>query len=108
MSSDGNIQDDNILTDIEMGEMPNPPPLMGGVKEEGENLCSDTNIQNHNVFTDIEMGEMEIVLSWVETNKDQVNYINMDTVSGKDACLKILGDYLSDEETFQKKHFRWL
>jgi len=32
----------------------------------------------------------------------------MDTVSGKEACLKILGDYLRDEETFQKKHFRWL
>ena len=70
---------------------------------EGEKIFSDGHI-----LTDIEMGEMEIVLSWVEANKDQVNYINMDTVSGKEACLKLLKDYLHDEETFQKKHFRWL
>ena len=74
----------------------------------GINVSSDGNIQNHNVLTDLEMGEMEIVMSWIEANKDQINYINMDTVSGKEACLKILGDYLRDEETFQKKHFRWL
>jgi len=82
--------------------------LRDAVNFSGVERILDTNIQNHNVLTDIEMGEMEIVLSWVEANKDQVNYINMDTVSGKEACLKILGDYLKDEETFQKKHFRWL
>jgi len=79
------------------------PSLDGRGYGEGEKIFSDGHI-----LTDIEMGEMEIVLSWVEANKDQVNYINMDTVSGKEACLKILGDYLRDEETFQKKHFRWL
>jgi len=84
----------------------NPHFLNGGLR--GINVSSDGNIQNHNVLTDLEMGEMEIVMSWIEANKDQINYINMDTVSGKEACLKILGDYLRDEETFQKKHFRWL
>ena len=82
--------------------------LRDAVNFSGVERILDTNIQNHNVLTDIEMGEMEIVLSWVEANKDRVNYINMDTISGKEACLKILGDYLRDEETFQKKHFRWL
>jgi len=82
--------------------------LREAVNFSGVERILDTNIQNHNVLTDLEKGEMEIVLSWIEANKDQVNYINMDTVSGKEACLKILGDYLRDEETFQKKHFRWL
>ena len=66
----------------------------------------DENIQDDNTLTDIETGEMEIVLSWIETNKDQVNYINMDTVTTKEACLKLLKDYMRDEETPQKKHFR--
>lgn len=79
------------------------PSLDGRGYGEGEKVFSDDN-----TLTEIEMGEMEIVLSWIEANKDQVNYINMDTASGKEACLKILGDYLRDEETFQKKHFRWL
>ena len=82
--------------------------LRDAVNFSGVERILDTNIQNHNVLTDIEMGEMEIVLSWVEANKDQVNYINMDAVSGKEACLKLMRDYLRDEETFQKKHFRWL
>ena len=56
----------------------------------------------------LKWGEMEIVLSWVEANKDQVNYIQYGHRQRQEACLKILGDYLSDEETFQKKHFRWL
>lgn len=77
------------------------PSLNGRGYGEGEKMFSDEHI-----LTEIEMGEMEIVLSWVEANKDQVNYINMDTVSGKEACLKLLKDYLHDEETPQKKHFR--
>jgi hypothetical protein len=79
------------------------PSLDGRGYGEGEKIFSDETI-----LTDIEMGEMEIVLSWVEANKDHVNYINMDTVSGKEACLKLLKDYMHDEETFRKKHFRWL
>ena len=82
--------------------------LRNAVNFSGVERILDTNIQNHNVLTDIEMGEMEIVLSWVEANKDQANYINMDTVSGKEACLKLVRDYLRDEETVRKKHFRWL
>ena len=80
--------------------------LRDAVNFSGVERILDTNIQNHSVLTEIEMGEMEIVLSWIEANKDQVNYINMDTVSGKEPCLKLLKDYLHDEETPQKKHFR--
>lgn len=54
----------------------------------------------------IEMGEIDIVLSWVEINKDQVNYINMDIVSSKETCLKLLKDYIQDEEPL-RKHFRF-
>ncbi len=80
--------------------------LRDAVNFSGVERILDTNIQDGNTLTEIEMGEMEIVLSWVEANKDRVNYINMDTVSGKEACLKLLKDYLHDEETPQKKHFR--
>ena len=79
--------------------------LRDAVNFSGVERILDTNIQNHNVLTDLEMGEMEIVLSWVDANKDQVNYINMDTVSSKEACLKLLKDYLHDEETPQEEAF---
>lgn len=46
------------------------------------------------------------MLSWLETKKDHVNYINMDTVCAKEACLKLMKDYIRDEETLQKKMFR--
>ncbi|MBE7446217.1 MAG: hypothetical protein HS132_13555 [Planctomycetia bacterium] len=46
------------------------------------------------------------MLSWLETNKDHVNYINMDTVCTKEACMKLVKDYIRDEETPHKKHFR--
>ena len=57
-------------------------------------------------LTDVEIGEIDIALSWVDTNKDYINYINVDTVGNKDRCLKLLKDYIHDEETLQKKHFR--
>ena len=57
-------------------------------------------------LTDVEIGEIDIVLSWVDINKDYINYINVDTVGNKDRCLKLLKDYIHDEETLQKKHFR--
>ena len=57
-------------------------------------------------LTDVETGEMEIVLSWVDINKDRVNYINMDVICSKEECLRLLKDYIRDEETTQKKHFR--
>lgn len=64
------------------------------------------NSLNDNTLTDVETGEIDIVLSWLETNKDHVNYINMDTVCTKEACMKLVKDYIRDEETPQKKHFR--
>ncbi|WKZ18686.1 MAG: GIY-YIG nuclease family protein [Candidatus Jettenia sp. CY-1] len=57
-------------------------------------------------YSNIEMGEIDIVLSWVEINKDQINYINMDVIPDKDACLKLLKDYIQDEEAL-RKHFRF-
>ncbi|MBI2470952.1 MAG: GIY-YIG nuclease family protein [Planctomycetes bacterium] len=80
--------------------------LKEAVNFSGVERILDENIKDDNTLTDIERGEMEIVLSWVETNKDQVNYINMDTVTTKEARLKLLKDYMHDEETPQKKHFR--
>lgn len=82
------------------------PPPDGRGDGEGEKVFSDENIQHDNTLTDVESGEMEIVLSWLETNKDHVNYINTDTVCTKEACLKLVKDYIRDEETLQKKHFR--
>ena len=66
----------------------------------------DANIQDDNTLTDIETGEMDIVLSWVDTNKDRVTYINTDAICRKEECLRLLKDYIRDEETTQKKHFR--
>ncbi len=66
------------------------------------------NIQHSIVLSDVEAGEIDIMLSWVDTNKDHINYINMDTVCDKEACLKLVKDYIRDEETLQKKHFRLL
>lgn len=66
----------------------------------------DANIQDDNTLTDIETGEMDIVLSWVDTNKDRVIYINTDAICRKEECLRLLKDYIRDEETTQKKHFR--
>ncbi len=81
-------------------ESPFPKGGSRGIKPSGENA------QNENSHTDIEEAETEIVLSWLETNKDQVNYINMDIVCTKEACLKLVKDYIRDEETPLKKHFR--
>lgn len=53
-----------------------------------------------------EMGEGDIVLSWVELHKDQVNYIDVDIAGSKEICLKLLKDYIQDEETL-RKHFRF-
>lgn len=64
------------------------------------------NHQNDPLPARIENGEIDIVLSWLGANKDHVNYINMDTVCTKEACLELLKDYIRDEETPQKKHFR--
>ncbi len=71
-------------------------------------LCEkgDNDFQNEYALTDIEQGEIDIVMSWVDTNKDYVNYINVDSVSSKNACLKLIQDYIRDEETPRKKHFR--
>lgn len=73
---------------------------------EEEKVFSDENIQNDNTLTEIETGEIDIVLSWLETKKDHVNYVNMDTVCTKEACLKLVKDYIRDEETPHQKHFR--
>lgn len=67
---------------------------------------SGENSTNNRSLADVETGEIDIVLSWLETNKDHVNYINMDTVCTKEACMKLVKDYIRDEETPHKKHFR--
>ncbi len=72
----------------------------------GKKVFSDKNIQGDTTLTNVETGEIDIVLSWLDTNRDQVNYINMDIVCTKEACLKLVRDYIRDEETPQKKHFR--
>lgn len=82
------------------------PPLGGRGDGEGEKVFSDENIQNDNTLTEIETGEIDLVLSWLETKKDHVNYINVDAVCAKEACLKLMKDYIRDEETLQKKMFR--
>lgn len=64
------------------------------------------NNRNDRLPARIENGETDIVLSWLEANKDSVNYINTDTVCTKKACLELIKDYIRDEETPQKKHFR--
>lgn len=63
-------------------------------------------IQHQNGLADIKTGEIDIMLSWVEAHKDHVNYINADAVSGSDACLKLVKDYVRDEGTPHEKHFR--
>lgn len=80
--------------------------LKGAVNFSGVETILEGNIRDDTVLTDIETGEIEIVLSWVAINKDYVNYIDMDTVGTKETILKLIKDYLRDEETFQKKHFR--
>lgn len=64
------------------------------------------NPRNDRLPARIENGEIDIVLSWLEANKDHVNYINIDTVCTKETCLELVMDYVRDEETAQKKHFR--
>ena len=71
-------------------------------------MSLNENIQDDNTLTDIELGEIDIVLSWLDTHKDHVNYINMDIVCDKETGLKLVKDYIRDEETLQKKHFRFL
>lgn len=58
-------------------------------------------------LTEDETGEMDIVLSWVDANKDFVNYINIDVAGNQTACLKLIKDYIRDDELLQKKQFRW-
>lgn len=67
---------------------------------------ADENLPNDHLTARIEDGEIDIVLSWLEANKDYVNYINLDTVCTKDACMNLVKDYIKDEETPRKKHFR--
>lgn len=59
------------------------------------------------VITEDEAGEIDIVLSWVDANKDFVNYINIDTAGNQASCLKLIKDYIRDDELLQKKQFRW-
>lgn len=73
---------------------------------QGIHAPSDENTQDDTILTDMEMREMEIILSWVDANKDYINFINMDTVGSKETCLKLIKDYLRDDETSLKKHFR--
>jgi DNA polymerase III epsilon subunit-like protein len=65
--------------------------------EEGKHL---------DILSETEMGEIDLVLSWVDRNKDYINYINVDTAGNKEDCLKLLKDYIKDEETLKRKHFR--
>ena len=58
------------------------------------------------ILSETEMGEIDLVLSWVDRNKDYINYINVDTASTKEDCLKLLKDYIKDEVTLKRKHFR--
>ena len=58
-------------------------------------------------LTEDETGEIDIVLSWVDANKDFVNYINIDVTGNQAACLKLIKDYIGDDELLQKKQFRW-
>lgn len=58
-------------------------------------------------LTEDETAEMDIVLSWVDANKDFVNYINIDVAGNQDACLKLIKDYIRDDEMLEKKQFRW-
>ena len=83
--------------------------LSGMARDSGRfkvTASSGENSVNDSTLTDVETGEMDIVLSWLEINKDHVNYINMDTVCTREACMKLVKDYIRDEETLQKKHFR--
>ncbi|NUO10312.1 MAG: GIY-YIG nuclease family protein [Candidatus Brocadia sp.] len=75
-------------------------------RPKGNNAPSGDDVLRQNILTGVETGEMDIVLSWLETNRDQVNYINIDSISTKETCLKLVKDYIRDEETPQKKHFR--
>ncbi|TVM04060.1 MAG: hypothetical protein CV087_02400 [Candidatus Brocadia sp. WS118] len=67
---------------------------------------ADENFQNDCLPDRMESGERDIVLSWLEANKDHVNYINLDAVCTKEACMNLVKDYIRDEETPRKKHFR--
>ena len=58
-------------------------------------------------LTEDETGEMDIVLSWVDANKDFVNYINIDVAGNQATCLKLIKDYIRDDELLHKKQFRW-
>ena len=58
------------------------------------------------ILSETEMGEIDLVLSWVDRNKDYINYINVDTSGTKEDCLKLLKDYIKDKATLKRKHFR--
>lgn len=102
---------DHFHTEGIVNSSPHPltcPGFPSGGKEfQMEKISSAGNIQGYHTITDIEMGEIDILLSWIEANKDRINYINTDTVCSKDVCLKLLKDYIKDDETLQKKHFRF-
>jgi DNA polymerase III epsilon subunit-like protein len=101
---------DHFLTRGVENSSPHPltcPGSPSGGKEFRMTKISPAGNTRDRTITDIEMGEIDILLSWIEANKDWVNYINTDTVCSKNACLKLLMDYVKDEETLQKKHFRF-
>lgn len=85
-----------------------PCPVLNKERLRVNKVLSIEAVQDKNMLADIEAGETDILLSWLEINKDRVNYINMDTVCIKETCLKLIKDYIRDEETLQKKHFRLL
>lgn len=58
-------------------------------------------------LTEDETGAIDIVLSWIGANKDFVNFINLDVAGNQVACLKLIKDYIRDEEMLEKKQFRW-
>lgn len=72
-----------------------------------EEILDEMFDQNQDVLTDDETAEMDVVLSWVDANKDFVNYINIDVAGNQAACLKLIKDYIRDDELLQKKQFRW-
>lgn len=95
---------------INSAEFPTSKERLSGMARDSGRFkvtaSSGENSVNDSTLTDVETGEMDIVLSWLEINKDHVNYINMDTVCTREACMKLVKDYIRDEETLQKKHFR--
>lgn len=102
---------DHFLTKGTENSSPHPLTSPASPSEGKESqvtkISSLGDIQDNHIITDIEVAEMDILLSWIDANKDRVNYINTDTICSKDVCLKLLKDYRKDDETLHKKHFRF-